>query len=314
MDPKIVHLDLHSYKVAVLSVGKFRAQPELNEDRWVITKDTLAVVDGATARLPLQYEGKSGGQFAAQIVCEVLASTNPSLNGVELINRITVYLNERIISAGSAAVVAKKPEARPAALVGVARIVGRELIITTVGDVSLRINGVKLLEDRLKIDDYVAAKRAKAMMQAQQKEPAISNAELLQIGTDAIKQDLAVQASSYYNNPNHKFGHGTIDGRPVPEKFIKVYTYPLNEVETLEIFSDGYFKHGNQPTIESWEQSFEEVEREDPLKWQKYLSTKGTNEERFSDDRTILIACILPIAPDPCQEYNNKTGTEDVKD
>jgi len=87
-----------------------------------------------------------------------------------------------------------------------------------------------------------------------------------------------------------KFGFGEIDGSSVPKKFIKAFKFELATIDTLEIFSDGYFKVAEKPTIDSWEEAFTEVEKIDPLKIGPYPSTKSSGSGHFTDDRTILIA------------------------
>lgn len=278
------------FRIEVLSVGKNHANPSLNEDRWVVQRSTFAVIDGATSRIPMQFAGKSGGQFVAEVVKEVLETTDPEINGKDLVDLITNRLNARLTEIGAKDIISQTPEARPAALFAAARIVQNKLIITAVGDVGCRVNDSILLLDHLKIDEVVITKRVRAMKQAQEQNPEISDQDLMEIGKKAIEEDLKEQTRSYYNNPDTELGHGIIDGRVVPEKFIQVHKFNLGTVKTLEIFSDGYFKLGDVPEIDSWEEAFRIVEQEDPLKWKKYLGVKGSNPEQLTDDRTILIA------------------------
>lgn len=276
--------------VNILSKGKNTNDPSLNEDRWVVTDNTLAVIDGATSRLPINFGNKTGGQFVANVIKESLEKTEPTLNGLQLVEYLTRQLNIKFDEAGVREIIGKNPEARPAALFTSGRIYNSQLIITTVGDIGCRINGEKLLLDHFKIDEVVIAKRVNVMKQAKKQNPTISDEELLEVGKKAIEEDLKEQTKTYYNNPNSDFGHGIIDGKDVPEKFIKTFSFSLDSIKTLEMFSDGYFKIGESPSITSWEKAFEKVENEDPLKWIKYAAVKGSTSEQFTDDRTILIA------------------------
>jgi hypothetical protein len=62
----------------------------------------------------------------------------------------------------------------------------------------------------------------------------------------------------------------------------------LQDVETIELFSDGYFKLGEEFGVASWEAAFAEVEAEDFHKIDRYMSTKGTTDVMLTDDRTYL--------------------------
>lgn len=80
--------------IEALSVGKNKKDQSLNEDRWIANDNTLAVIDGATPRIPRSFAGKSSGQFAADAVKDVLANLSLSSSGRELVERITAGLND----------------------------------------------------------------------------------------------------------------------------------------------------------------------------------------------------------------------------
>src|SRR3989344_3739826 len=131
----IVRTKFSGWQVEALSVGKSRNDPNLNEDGWVATENTFAVIDGSAPRTDIKYERKSSARFATDVVKNVLLHTNPTLNGKELVSAITNALNQEIDKAGIRGIIQKTPEASPAALFIAARIVGDELIITALGDV-----------------------------------------------------------------------------------------------------------------------------------------------------------------------------------
>ncbi len=85
------------------------------------------------------------------------------------------------------------------------------------------------------------------------------------------------------NDPIHPIGHGELTGGLVPKKYIHTEEFDLSEIGTLELFTDGYFKVPDEVSIDAWERSYQEVEREDPHKYKQYKSTKS------KDDRTIMI-------------------------
>jgi len=92
----------------------------------------------------------------------------------------------------------------------------------------------------------------------------------------------------YQNNASTILGYPCLDGFQVPENLIKIERIPREDVETVEIFSDGYFKPGEAFGVASWEKAFAEVEREDPAKVVLYPSPKGSTASTWADDRTYL--------------------------
>ncbi len=276
--------------VEALSVGKHKNSPELNEDGFVITEDTFAVIDGSTPRIPILFDGKSGGRFAAEVVKDVLETTESHINGEKLVELITTKLRERMDAIGVSDSISQSPDGRPAALFTVARMHGDRLIITALGDVHCRVNGQIVHEDHLLTEDIMIEKRIAAMRDAKAQNEDISDEELRSVGRAAIEDDLQTQVRRYFNNPDNPLGLGIIDGDKVPEKFIKIYMFNKADVHTLEIFSDGYYLLPEVANIEVWEKAFLTAEKEDPLRWEKYPAVKASTPEQFSDDRTILIA------------------------
>lgn len=276
-------------KVKALSVGKHKNDPSLNEDGYVVTENTFAVIDGSAPRVDLKFEGKSSAKFAANVVKNVFLTTAPSINGKELVAAITKELNKEIDRADIRDIITKNREACPAALFTSARIVEDRIIITALGDVSCRINGKVIHTCYFKTEELMTIKRIKAMRKAKDKNPSISDEELQKVGRLAIQEDLNHQVRNYFNNPDSELGLGIINGESVPDKFIKTYTFDLKDIRTLELFSDGYFILPKVAEIESWEKAFFKGEKEDPLRWSKYPAVKGIMQGMYSDDRTIVI-------------------------
>lgn len=276
-------------KIEVLSVGKHKNSPSLNEDGWIVTKNTFAVIDGSAPRINLKFEGKSSARFATDVVRNVLLTTSSSLSGKELVAEITKELNKEIDRVGLRDTIQRAKEACPAALFTAVRIVEDKIIITALGDVSCRLNGKVIHTCYFKTEELMVEKRIKAMKKAKEKDPSISDENLLAVGKEIIQEDLREQVKKYFNNPNSELGLGIINGESVPDKFIKTYVFDLKEVKTLELFSDGYFILPDNAEIESWEEAFFKGEKIDPLRWSKYPAVKGATKDMFSDDRTVLI-------------------------
>lgn len=289
----IVHKEFPGIKVWALSVGKYKNDPLLNEDGFVVTKDTFAVIDGSAPRVDLKFDGKSSARFATDVVKGVLQTTASTINGKDLVTRITAKLNEEIDRIGVRNIIQETKEAAPAALFISARIVEDKVIITALGDVSCRINGTIIHEYHFITEEQMIKKRISAMKDAKKKNPLILDEKLLAIGRRAIEEDLKEQVKNYFNNPTSKLGLGIVNGEEVPDKFIKTYMFDLKEIKTLELFSDGYFIQPVPCEIEAWEKAFFAGEKKDPLRWNEYPAVKAATHDRFSDDRTIVIVKTL---------------------
>ncbi|MFD2261973.1 hypothetical protein ACFSM5_03675 [Lacibacterium aquatile] len=92
----------------------------------------------------------------------------------------------------------------------------------------------------------------------------------------------------YLNNTESGLGYGCLDGFEIPRSLYQTHEFPLAEVETVELFTDGYFTPGEGFGVAAWESTFARVEREDPSKTGTYPSVKGSTAEGFADDRTYL--------------------------
>lgn len=96
----------------------------------------------------------------------------------------------------------------------------------------------------------------------------------------------------FQNNTASPLSYGVLDGFDVPRALVHVFERSRGSIETIELFTDGYFKPPTTPpapSVAAWEASFEEVERRDPEKIDAFPSVKGTNGRMRTDDRTVVI-------------------------
>jgi serine/threonine protein phosphatase PrpC len=114
--------------------------------------------------------------------------------------------------------------------------------------------------------------------------PSVPESELEML----VHHGIAHGQGHFQNVTEPVLGYGGIDGFPIPSRYIETRSYKLAEVETIELFSDGYFKPGVAFGIASWEAAFAEVEAEDLHKIGRYMSTKGTTASQLTDDRSYL--------------------------
>ncbi len=291
--------EFENFSLESFSLGKTAKRPELsqrNEDRYIANDHYISVIDGATANPPISLEGHSSGEYAAIIISRVMESVRPGMYGQELINYISVRFQQALdtLPAEDVARLREAPYAKPYASFAAATLLDDRVIITQLGDVGFRRNGGEVYDNAKEIDNIHTRMRIKAINETRRRNPDLTTEELLNIGKKVILQSLKDQVQNYQNRPDQHLGYGTIDGQPVDPKFIRVFEFNAKDISTLEMFSDGYFKIGSQPTIQAWEEGFREVEAEDPYKIGRYPTVKGSTEDIFTDDRTVVIARFKP--------------------
>lgn len=93
----------------------------------------------------------------------------------------------------------------------------------------------------------------------------------------------------FQNNTASPFSYAALDGFDVPMPLVRVFDRPRLSVQSIELFTDGYFKPGATADLAAWEAAFAEVERIDPEKIDAYPSVKGTAGRLRTDDRTVVI-------------------------
>lgn len=114
--------------------------------------------------------------------------------------------------------------------------------------------------------------------------PSVPEHELLLL----IQHGISHGQGEFQNVTEPVLGYGGIDGFPVPGRYVETRSYALADIDTIELFSDGYFKLGDEFGVASWEAGFAEVEAEDINKIGRYMSTKGTTASQLTDDRSYL--------------------------
>lgn len=98
-----------------------------------------------------------------------------------------------------------------------------------------------------------------------------------------------IKGMAVHRNGGGPLAFPSIDGTVVPRDLIIDVTLPRDVVTTIELFSDGYFVVPRGTTVRDWEHEFRELERIDPAKVTKVLSTKGSGDGTYTDDRTVMI-------------------------
>lgn len=90
---------------------------------------------------------------------------------------------------------------------------------------------------------------------------------------------------------------GVLDGHPLDPALVFEASFPVAELEVLELYTDGYFgspaEHGR---VAHWEAHHRHVEQVDPHRVGEFASTKGSYGGRNADDRTVLVVRREPPA------------------
>jgi hypothetical protein len=92
----------------------------------------------------------------------------------------------------------------------------------------------------------------------------------------------------HQNSATSPLGYSSLDGFAVPRSHVTIERFPAGSVQTVELFSDGYFAPPPGFGVAAWEAAADEVERVDPLKIGPYASVKGSMGEVRTDDRTYV--------------------------
>ncbi len=255
--------------------GKLR-DAEVSEDKIIVTKDFVVVLDGATSKTSPKLDGKAGGRFAVD-TAEPLFQRLPA--------DIDVFALVKLLSEGL------KAETQKHALPGTAEpptygllaysVARRE--IWRLGDAHFMVDGKAYMGSK-ELDEIAIAARAAmvdAMLQRGMAEKEILSND---VGRNFIQPLLNVQ---HYlaNNADAKYGYGVIDGRDVPEKFIEVFKVP--EAKEIVFASDGYPELF--PTLEQSEKHLFDLLKTDPLLYKTFKSTKALAPGQVSyDDRAYI--------------------------
>lgn len=252
-------------KVDIFTKGKDKAR---NEDHYGYDKEIFVVADGATDKSGKLYDGKTGGEILSRLITATCLETG--LTGVKLVTKLTeecaiFYKKHNTLALTNGFY-------RFAASFVCAKVIKDKLVVTQVGDTAFRVNGVKTYLNPWLVGELASDFRAR----------------YIQITGD-IKRSrqfilpLLKEQYTFFNDAKLPAGWGVINGMSVPRKFIKIYHFPLNRINSLEIFSDGYYGMPKGVNVKDWEDMYKSIQKQDPYKYKKYKATK------VKDDRTVMV-------------------------
>jgi len=252
------------------------------EDSIVITDNFLAIVDGATSRSPILYEGKKNGKVASEIIAKSIAelpedstAENAFLSASQKIAEF--YEKENLYDH-----MKENPADRCNASVIIFSKHFNELWL--VGDCQALIDG-KLTNNVKKVDTLFEELRSFILEQEIMKGKSIEELRQNDVSQGQVIPFIDRQNVFQNIDKDVEFAYFTIDGFFKNTSRIKKISVPINS--NVVIASDGYPQLF--PTLEETEASLASIIAEDPLCFRKFKSVKGVFEGNISfDDRSYI--------------------------
>ncbi|MFI9788640.1 protein phosphatase 2C domain-containing protein [Kitasatospora sp. NPDC051984] len=273
------------------SVPKTGPDTGPGEDRLLVRDDDglvlVAVIDGATDKAGRRYEGRTGGELAADCVEDTLRHALLPVAGgpAGLVAAITAGLTRTRHAFG----VDPDDPVAPSAVAAV--FLPEQEIVVRVGDVHLALrrgDAWQQMPAHKEIDDQAAHIRAAHLTRWILGGTPEADLAANDPGRELILPRL-VQQHLFANRPGgHPLAFGVLDGRTeVPPEFVEVFdTAGADEVV---LATDGYL--APHPTLAEAEQQLRASLLADPLRIGTHPATKGVTPGNVSfDDRIYLRA------------------------
>jgi hypothetical protein len=260
------------------SAGKYD-NPDLCEDVIYAGEDFVAVIDGVTDRTYLDYDGLSGGRWAATTVAGVLAQLPENADLAEAEQRITATL-----AAGDHLLQPQAEEEAPAGAVMVCYSRARREI-WRIGDCPFAIDGVAN-HGRLELSEIMQTTRWAYVSCL--REAGLSDDEIIADTTDPTAPIQRVQHHFSNVDSDHPLAYGVLNGWPVPPRLREIIVVP-EDAREVAMCSDGY--PVLLPTLAESEDYLAADLTADPLRIGRHRSFRPVNKStgRLSfDDRAFV--------------------------
>ncbi|MCF0179803.1 MAG: hypothetical protein HUJ97_06110 [Bacteroidales bacterium] len=271
------------------------------EDRIVVTKDFIAVIDGSTSKSSRGKlkTGESSGQFAARAVAEIIKGADPKIrleNFCKYVSEALYNMTLQNIENVDYSVLKNFPEERPCCSAIIFSNFWREIWMIgdchgLILDSQTNCKKAKYISNPKPYESSLAKKRSDFLNMALE-EGVKTNGEELRtysvqeirkhdIGREHILPDL-LEAMKGEN-----IEYAVIDGFPIPLDKVKRYGNLVSDCTELVFATDGYPQLF--PTLEETETYLQNYLKSDPLFIKKHKETKCWMEGTESfDDRTYL--------------------------
>jgi hypothetical protein len=287
-----------------------------------------AVIDGVSDRVGTRYDGMLSGRYAARLVAttleRLLAGPPPPVESI--IPTLTATLNEAYRRHAMLEAATADWRQRLACALALVLVDGEQTHLVLASDSGIRLNARQTFQHSMDLDRITAtlrhhawhaipdpaqrdpaARRITAHGTAQPPAPPFTADQLAAIHEAAeaecaaslphvpradiarlLRHGIVGAQGDHQNNPESILGYPCLDGFPIPRQLYRIITLPSAGIDTIELFSDGYFAHPPTPGLAAWEAAHADVEAEDPHKIARWRSTKGSPPGGWTDDRSYL--------------------------
>lgn len=253
-------------------IGK-KKSTELCEDGLFISNDFVTVVDGVTSKGKQQWKGISSGNYAKNIIVEKMAVIEKSASAEECLSQLNGHLKQAYLKHVQDDNISEWIRASVI-------IYSRERNeIWSYGDCNCMLNKKFFGHTKL-IDSVLATLRSIIINNEIMHGKSINELIATDVGREKIMPFLKLQLD--FENRNCQFGYPILNGHSFNQDLIVKYAVKTDD--EIILASDGYPKIFS--TLEESEQYLGEIVTNDPLCYEKYLSTKGLQKGSISfDDR-----------------------------
>ncbi len=256
-----------------------RGHKETCGDCLVDDENFIAIIDGATPKGNLLWDGMKGDVFAASLLAETIRSLPPDIEAKDAIEELNRTI-EKQYDRFNIDIKTLKPEEQLQASVVIFSYAKKE--VWSFGDCQLRINQ-KDYRNIKKGDKLLSDLRAFAIEAAE-----LQNNELIfddeeDYGRTQILPFLKQLA--LFANSDKSFGYDVINGGKIVKERVKVY--PVQPGDHVVLASDGYPRLFD--TLEETEKYLKECLEEDPNCVNRLRGTKSIIKGNASyDDRCFI--------------------------
>ncbi|MBD1556312.1 protein phosphatase 2C domain-containing protein [Vibrio sp. S9_S30] len=308
--------------ISAFSHSKYRNNQHSGDDAMlIIPGKIIAILDGATDPYTAQ---ESSGRYASHSIGEICARLFSDKRMMESSSESIL----RAISSHFAQQLKRKSFVYgPSTTLSLAFFMDQQVRVINIGDSGIRVNGTDVYCYHKPVDAITTTARV-AIYQCLKKtisehdsleqitrEISFHGLErglkcqfinkhdveniladvLNQHGQPAIHQDIEqfilkgiISQKVYANREGHPLGFSTLNGNvPLMDDVIEA-TLNLEEVKTLEFFTDGYLTLPNGTKAQDWEKEHARVEKIDLAKVSSFKNIKGSTSTEFFDDRSVI--------------------------
>ncbi len=303
---------------------KLRDFSKPSDDTILLSPGIAGVFDGATDARGRMINNLSPGRLASETVAKQCAKlfsdyANRDLPALELMRHLSVSLEKASKASTSGG--------KPTTTLALALYDDEVFRFIINGDSGIRVNGTDVFQQCKEIDTVSATARVllyhmRAVQYENTDEHEIDTRKLIFLGfkeclanglvtrsqaeqvvseTQRKCVDLApaseieeflmggIQNQYLFGNCIDKaLGFSTLNGSDPLMRDVLDVTIPIQEVHSVEVFSDGYFQLPEEATVHSWENSFRTSEEADYHKIKAFPNVKGSTSREFSDDRSVI--------------------------